>query len=205
MNKSKVNQKNSPTNNIKTHTPNIIQTASSSVATPRVSDLDALMAEKDISNDNNQPHTIELKSTVVFPTPTINHIRRSLFSTDSVKVVRTVRSQELKLFSCHLTPDITTSTPSDEKSYESNTEEKYLNHVPSDVKPGKKSFDNLNFVKYDDSSSTVTTTTTNSTMTRDLSEDSLNEHYHIRKLLNTSKLLYSFQYISLKAIYESSE
>ncbi|CAF4685357.1 unnamed protein product, partial [Rotaria magnacalcarata] len=68
--------------------------------------------------------SVQLKSTILFPTPIVNNIRRSLFSTDSVKVVRPVRSQELKLFSCHLTPDISTlAAPSDEIPYKSTVDE----------------------------------------------------------------------------------
>ncbi|CAF4741806.1 unnamed protein product [Rotaria sp. Silwood1] len=200
VNKSKLNNTNPSTNNIKTQTSVVIPSVSSSVATPRVSDLDALMAEKHINNNNNNnnntSHNIELKSTIIFPPPIVNNIRRSLFSTDSVKVVRTVRSQELKLFSCHLNTETSSSSSSsspspqplpaasNEISYESNIDE-----TPSTLTPislgqitDKKSFDNQIIIKNDDSSSTT------SAITRDLSEDSLNEHYHIRKLLNGNTL-----------------
>lgn len=75
-----------------------------------------------------------------------------------MKIVRPVRSQELKLFSCHLTPEkivpknesLSTLTPS---SYDSIDDNQLIqSKIPSNIN-------------------------------RDFSEDSLNEHYHIQKLL----------------------
>ncbi|CAF4908525.1 unnamed protein product, partial [Rotaria magnacalcarata] len=183
VNKSKLDNSSTSTNHLKSRTPNTVRTVSSSVATPRVSDLDALMAEK-YTNNNKIPPSVQLKSTILFPTPIVNNIRRSLFSTDSVKVVRPVRSQELKLFSCHLTPDISTlAAPSDEIPYKSTVDEtvSILTPIPpSEQITDHKNLDNQSIAKIDDSSSIATA----STIIHDLSEDSLNEHYHIRKLLN---------------------
>jgi hypothetical protein len=186
-----VNQSKTATinNNIKTRTSaNIIQPTSSS-STPRVSDLDALMAEKH-TNSKKPPNHVELKSTIISPPPPppiVNNIRRSLFSTDSVKVVRPVRSQELKLFSCHLTTDTTSALPPpppppttvSNEIHPSNADETLstLTPISSEQKPDKN----------DDFSSN------NSTILRDLSEDSLNEHYHIKQLLKSSKLCLSFR------------
>ncbi|CAF3743455.1 unnamed protein product [Rotaria sordida] len=198
--KSKLNNTNTTTNNIKTRTSVVVQSASSSVATPRVSDLDALMAEKHIINNNNNnndddnnnnnktSHNIELKSTIIFPPPIVNNIRRSLFSTDSVKVVRPVRSQELKLFSYHLiTEPLSLPQPSpasNEISCESNIDDtlSILTPLSAGQIIDNKFVDNEIIIKNDDASSIT------SVITRDLSEDSLNEHYHIRKLLNDNAL-----------------
>jgi hypothetical protein len=173
------------TNNIKTRIPIIVQSISS---TPRVSDLDALMAEKHTDKIKTPP-VIELKSTLISPSPLANTIRRSLFSTDSVKIVRPVRSQELKIFSCHLTPEISPSKPpppptpsvSDDISYQSNIDETLS--TLTWTSPEQKT-DNQLIDKNDDSSSNA------SVVRHDLSEDSLNslnEHYHIRQLLKSSK------------------
>jgi hypothetical protein len=169
------------TTNIKPRTPAMTQKASTS--TPRVSDLDVLMAEKHV-NTKIVP-SVELKSTdkrkIISPSPLVNNIRRSLFSTDAVKVVRPVRSQELKIFSSHL---ITESTPViDEVSCQSNIDETLSTLTPStERKADKKSFDNQTMDKNDDLSSNT------SVLIRNLSEDSLNEHHHIRQLLQSSKL-----------------
>jgi hypothetical protein len=158
-------------------------------STARVSDLDALMAEKP---NPKTPPTVELKPPIMSPSPMVtNNIRRSLFSTDSVKVVRPVRSQELKIFSCHLSPEITippveAPRATDEISYD----ETYSTLTPSSssqLKTDNKSLDNQIIEKSDNSLSNT------SVVLRDLSEDSLNslnEHYHIRQLLKTSKFLF---------------
>jgi hypothetical protein len=116
----------------------------------RVTDLDTAMAEQ----ENKNTSKLFVKPALISPT---------LFSTNTVKLVRPVRSQELKVFSSHLTPKISlatsesfsTLTPS---SFESITEE-------------KKTTDYLN------SSSNMPGGI------RDFSADSLNEHSHLRKLL----------------------
>jgi len=190
VNKSKMGTVNTATN-IKTRTPINVQSTSS---TPRVSDLDVLMAEKHVNNNKILPN-VELKSTIITPSPIVNNIRRSLFSTDSVKVVRPVRSQELKIFSCHLTTE-TSQAPSvvpkasDEISSQSNIDETLSTLTPiSSVQEtnNNESLDNQIIEKNDDSSSNT------SAVLRDLSEDSLNslnEHYHIRQLLKSSKYFY---------------
>jgi hypothetical protein len=160
-------------------------------STARVSDLDALMAE---NHHPQTPPNVELKSPIISPSSMVNNIRRSLFSTDSFKVVRPVRSQELKIFSCHLSSDISipvqTSRVSDDISYD----ETYSTLTPSssEFKTDNKSLDNQIIEKSDNSLSNT------SAVLRDLSEDSLNslnEHYHIRQLLKTSK----FSLHSIKA------
>ena len=183
VNKSKMNT------NIKTQIPTIIQPTST---TPRVSDLDALMAEKQNKPKTPSPTaTVEVKTTFVSPAPVVNNIRRSLFSPDSVKVVRPVRSQELKIFSCHLTTDKT--PPIDEISSASNIDETLSTITPPSISEEIKN-DNQTPDKHDDSSSNT------SAVLRDLSEDSLNslnEHYHIRQLLKSSKLNLFFFFLSL--------
>ncbi len=189
VNKSKMGTVNTITN-IKTRTPITVQSTSS---TPRVSDLDVLMAEKHVINNKILPN-VELKSTIITPSPIVNNIRRSLFSTDSVKLVRPVRSQELKIFSCHLTTE-TSIAPSlvpkasDEISSQSNIDETLstLTPISSVQETNNKLLDNQIIEKNDDSSSNT------SAVLRDLSEDSLNslnEHYHIRQLLKSSKYFY---------------
>jgi hypothetical protein len=171
------------TNNIKTRTPVIVPPMST---TPRVSDLDVLMAAKHIDNTKTPPKN-QVKSTVISPSPLANNFQRSLFSTNTVKIVRPVRSQELKIFSCHLTPEISSPKPplpspiSDETSNQSNIDETLstLTQTSSEQKP-----DNQIDEKSDDSSSNT------SDIRHDLSDDSLNslnEHYHIRQLLKSSK------------------
>jgi hypothetical protein len=186
VNKSKMVTANTKTTDIKTRTPIII--AQPTPSTPRVSDLDVLMAEKHINNNNKTSPNIELKPTIISPSPLINNIRPSLFLTDSVKVIRPVRSQELKIFSCHLTtePSNSPSKVSDEISSQLNIDETLstLTPISSEQKTDNKSLDNLIIDQIDDSSSNT------SAVLRDLSEDSLNslnEHYHIKQLLKSSK------------------
>lgn len=159
-------------------------------STARVSDLDALMAEQQYSQI---PANLPAKPLNISPSPPmVNHIRCSLFSTDSVKVVRPVRSQELKIFSCHLTPQLSppsqSSKVSDEITYPSNIDETCSTLTPSssEHQTNNQSSDKQIILQKDDSSSSNT-----SAVLRDLSEDSLNslnEHYHIRQLLKNSKL-----------------
>ena len=157
-------------------------------STARVSDLDALMAEQ--KHSQTPPH-VPTKPLTISPPSMVNHIRCSLFSTESVKVVRPVRSQELKLFSCHLTPQISppsqSSKVSDQITYPSNIDQTCSTLTPSssELQSEKQSPDRqMVMMKKDDSSSNT------SAVLRDLSEDSLNslnEHYHIRQLLKNSK------------------
>jgi hypothetical protein len=180
---------NPPTTNIKPRIPTVVQPTSS---TARVSDLDALMAEKQV-HINKIPPTIELKSTIISPSPMANNIRRSLFSTDSVKVVRPVRSQELKIFSSHLTSE--TSKPPVPPRIMNETFSILIPTSSEQKTDNNKSPDNYITEKNDDSYSNT------SAVLRELSEDSLNslnEHYHIRQLLKSSK---SSLYVSLKFIF----
>jgi hypothetical protein len=150
------------------------------------------MAEKH-TNSKKSPNHVELKSTIISPPPIVNNIRRSLFSTDSVKVVRPVRSQELKLFSCHLTTDTTSALPTtatvSNEIHPSNADETLSTLTPilSEQKTDNKLLNNQIIDKNEDFSSN------NSAILRDLSEDSLNEHYHIKQLLKSSKLCLSFR------------
>ncbi len=148
------------------------------------------MAEKQTTKT---PPTVELKPPAISPSPIGKNIRRSLFSTDSVKVVRPVRSQELKIFSCHLTTDIVTPSittkRSDESSYSTNIDETLSTLTPTSTEPqtDNQSLDKQTIEKPDDSSSNT------SAVTQDLSEDSLNslnEHYHIRQLLKSSTFVF---------------
>lgn len=158
-------------------------------STARVSDLDALMAEQ---QHNQTPPHIPTKSFTISPPSMVHPIRCSLFSPESVKVVRPVRSQELKIFSCHLTPQICSpsqsSKVSDEITYPPNIDQTCSTLTPSssELQSEKQSPDRqmMMTMKKDDSSSNT------SAVLRDLSEDSLNslnEHYHIRQLLKNSK------------------
>ena len=152
------------------------------------------MAEKH-RNSKIPPNHVELKSTIISPPPPpppiVNNIRRSLFSTDSVKVVRPVRSQELKIFSCHLTTDTTSALPTitvSNEIYQSNIDETLSTLTPTSSlsqKTDNKSLNSQIIDKNDDASSNT------SAILRDLSEDSLNEHYHIKQLLKSSKLYLS--------------
>jgi hypothetical protein len=189
---------NTPPTNIKKRTPIVVQPT---LTTPRVSDLDVLMAERQINNNNNNtPSNVPLKSTIISPSPIVNNLRRSLFSTDSVKVVRPVRSQELKIFSSHLTPEISKPPPipprlSDEISSQSNIDETFSALTPISSEQNtdnNKSLDKQIIEKDDDDSSSST-----SAILRNLSEDSLNslnEHYHIRQLLKSSKYFFLLKY-----------
>jgi len=118
------------------------------------------------------------KPKIIPPSPLVNNIQRSLFSKDSVKLVRPVRSQELKLFSCHLPPQTLTSLP-DEISFQTNESLSTLTPPSLESITDNKPTDNKN----DDSNSPSNLTS----ITRDFSEDSLNEHHHIQKLLQQSK------------------
>ena len=118
------------------------------------------------------------KPTTVSPPPIANNIQHSLFSKDSVKLVRPIRSQDLKLFSCHLTPEILTLIP-DGISFQTNESLSTLTPPSLESITDNKSTENKN--DYSNSSSNITS------ITRDFSEDSLNEHYHIQKLLKQSK------------------
>lgn len=191
VNKAKMGTSNTTPTNIKTRSPIITQPITS---TPRVSDLDALMAEKHINNNKTPPTNADLKPSILSPAPIVNNIRRSLFSTDSVKVVRPVRSQELKIFSTHLTTETSKPLPkiSDEISPQSNIDKTLSSLIPisTEQKTDNNSFDNQTIEKNDDSSSNT------SAVLRDLSEDSLNslnEHYHIRQLLKSSKFFFSIK------------
>jgi len=145
--------KTTVTNNNKTRIPIVAKQSA------RVTDLDVLMAEQQ-TKFSNKPKIIAPSSL----------IKPSLFSKDSVKLVRPVRSQELKLFSCHLIPEksfqtnesLSTLTPS---SYESINDNQLI----------EKKNDDLNL------SSNL------QSVIRDFSEDSLNEHYHIQKLLKQTE------------------
>jgi len=175
--------------NIPSITHSKIRSPLTNSTTPRVSDLDALMAEKQIDNTQTQissPPNNEIKSTLIPPVPIVNNIRRSLFSPDTVKVVRPVRSQELKLFSCHLTNEQTSPSIKliDEISSSVNIDETLSTLTPKSINDQTSSSQTND--KQDDSPSSSSNT---SAILRDLSEDSLNslnEHYHIRQLLKNS-------------------
>jgi hypothetical protein len=143
----------SPTKNIKTRIPVVPQQSA------RVTDLDTAIAEQ-------KQKTLKLCDRPKLITAS-KLIQPTLFSKDSVKHIRTVRSRELKLFSCHLTPpeisgqkneSSSTLTPS---SYESIHDQQFIEKQNDDL----------------DTSSNI------SGVFRNFSEDSLNEHHHIQKLL----------------------
>ncbi|CAM4802983.1 unnamed protein product [Rotaria magnacalcarata] len=128
----------------------------------RVSDLDALMAEQRKSTSK-----LVNKSPVVLPSSITNNIQKSLFSKDTVKRVQPVRSHELKLFSCHLTPEIS-----------SQNDESVLTLTPCSLESIKDNQLVETKNQYANPSSTIAVV-----MKRDFSEDSLNERDHIQKFL----------------------
>jgi hypothetical protein len=167
-------------NSVKKPTIGHVQQSSSisSSATPRVSDLDALMATK--SNTKQTSNSIDatsslIRPSLISPSPLTNTIRRSLFSTDAVKHVRPVRSQELKIFSCHLTSDTTSSKPSSVVDINEAKLDMYISPVAN----SKQQVDRINESSDDLLSHTPA-------LIHELSEDSLNEHHHIKQLLASS-------------------
>ncbi|CAF4125029.1 unnamed protein product [Rotaria sp. Silwood2] len=157
------------TNNNKTHT-------SSAVRQPaHVTNLDTLIA-----GEQNKKQSV--KPTIISPSRIINNVQHSLFSKDTVKRIRPVRSHELKLFSCHLTPDISP----DEILSQTNESLSTLTPCSLESITDNKSTDNqLHKTNNNDSkpSSNI------STDMRDFSEDSLNEHDYIQRLLKQSKFI----------------
>ncbi|CAF3706813.1 unnamed protein product [Rotaria sp. Silwood1] len=158
-------------NNTKKHISSIVQQQPA-----RVSDIDVLIAEQ---NKNKNISKLPVKPIIVSPSPIINNIQQSLFSKDTIKRIRTVRSHELKLFSCHLIPEI-----SDKIS--SQTNESLSTLTPTSL---ESITDNNNNKSINDQLQNTNKSCSNiSTDMRDFSEDSLNEHDHIQRLLkqNTS-------------------
>ena len=150
----------SPTKNIRSSIPIVSSTRT------RVTDLDAVIAERE------KHRTIKSsdQSSSIIPSTVI---QSALFSKDNVKHIRTVRSEELKLFSCHLTTDIpvptqesgSTLTPSSYGSINANPD--IMQQINDDIHPSSHISDGI----------------------RDFSEDSLNEHNHIQKLLQQKPIL----------------
>ena len=172
VNKSRMGTANTTASPMKTPTSVIVQQPT----TARVSDLDALMAKKQPTIQS--PRTLELKTpakpSIISPSPVTDTIRRSLFSTNAVKHVRPVRSQELKIFSCHLTPDNHVhSIISDDVSSASNSDETHSTLTDCRIDRVTRQ--------------TPIADTNASPVVRELSEDSLNEHHHIKQLLESSK------------------
>lgn len=145
----------SPTKNTRSSIPIVSSTRT------RVTDLDAVIAERE------KHRTIKSsdQSSSIIPSTVI---QSSLFSKDNVKHIRTIRSEELKLFSCHLTTDIPVPTP---ESGSALTPSSYANpdimqQINDDIHPSSHISDGI----------------------RDFSEDSLNEHNHIQKLLQQNPI-----------------
>lgn len=85
-----------------------------------MTDLDKALAEKQ-------------KATVRTPT---KQIRPALFTKGNVKIVRPIRSQELKIFSCHLTPETVKQTSAPKNELKREFSEDSLNehaHAPKIV------------------------------------------------------------------------
>lgn len=127
-----------------------------------MTDLDAVLAERE------KQRTIKSsdQSSSIIPATVI---QSALFSKDTVKHIRTVRSEELKLFSSHLTTNgpavpteesVPTLTP---PSYDSVN---LMQRINEDIHPSSQISDGI----------------------RDFSEDSLNEHNHIQKLLEENPI-----------------
>lgn len=137
----------------------------------RATDLDALMAaEQQQQQNKTQSKLIDRLPTVVITSPMINNVRKSLFTKDTVKRVQPVRSHELKLFSNHLTSDI--CVQSDESS---------LTLTPCSLESIKDSKSNENHIEENNNQNQTIN------VIRDISEDSLDEHDHIQKIIRTSK------------------
>jgi hypothetical protein len=124
------------------------------------------MTEQQNKKSSNKPK-------IVSSPPKINHIKHALFSKNTVKIVRPVRSQELKLFSSHLTPD---------KPAQTNNSVSTLTPPSLELITDKKA--NKVTGKNDDY---PYSSHNNSGVIRDFSADSLNEHHHLQKLLKQSK------------------
>lgn len=139
------------------------RTSPSPAVPPRVSDLDSVMAKTKTASPRSQP-----AKSIVKPSPLAENIRRSLFTGNVVKVVRPVRSQELKIFSC----------PSTDQSLSINVDQQAIGHSNTDESSSTLTAPSL---LHDIESPT-------GNVPRDLSEDSLNEHHHIKQLLQTSNL-----------------
>ncbi|UJR14810.1 hypothetical protein I4U23_001797 [Adineta vaga] len=129
----------------------------------RVSDLDVLIAQQQNQNKSKKP-------TVISTTPVVNNIKKPLFTKNTVKLVRPVRSQELKTFSEHLTPHIPTLVIPNEIIDQTN--ESLSTLTPPSLESIAEYQSNE---KKDESIAT--------SITRDFSEDSLNEHRHIQQFL----------------------
>jgi hypothetical protein len=140
------------TNNIKTRIPIVTQQSA------RVTDLDALMAKQ--QNENSLK--LSNKPTIISP---------ALFSTNTIKLVRPVRSEELKLFSCHLIPEI---------SIQTNAPISTITPSSFQSKPNNQLIEKKN--DYSNSSSNILG------VRKDFSEDSLNEHNHIQQLFKPNSI-----------------
>ncbi|CAF1284805.1 unnamed protein product [Rotaria sordida] len=124
-----------------------------------------LIAEQQ-NNNTLPPPTIVLPSSSI-----INNGQHVLFSKDTVKRIRPVRSHELKLFSNHLTPEILSQTNESLSTLTPSSLESIINNKSIDNQLQKTNNNNTNL------SSNI------SSDMRDFSEDSLNEHEHIQRLL----------------------
>ena len=122
----------------------------------RVSDLDVLMNRQQA----DETKSVASRSNSLSSSTVLDQIPRILFLPETVKHVRPVRSEELKIFS---------------------------SQVPSDQ--FNRTHESLSTVQLEstDEPEPVADLSGSSNLTRDLSEDSLNEHYHIQKLLQHSK------------------
>ncbi|CAF0935566.1 unnamed protein product, partial [Adineta ricciae] len=132
----------------------------------RVSDLDALIAQRQAQTKAKKPTSIPVTSV------TNNKIRQSLFTKNTVKLVRPVRSQELKTFSCHLTPEVP-NIVSNEVVCQTNESLSTL------TPPSLESITETKTIEKKEDSSTPS-------IAHDFSEDSLNEHHHGQKLVDTN-------------------
>lgn len=152
---------------------NVVQCSS------HVSDIDLL---RDTSQKKNTSKLSD-KSRFITSSPIIHNIRTALFSKDNVKRVRPVRSEELKSFSCHLTPEIPKSRPN-AKSSENSESTLALQSASSECTTYTESLDEQ-LLKEQNIDQDLPSSISNNT--REFSVDSLNEHDHIQKLLEQSK------------------
>ena len=189
VNKSNTSIAKTGTNNRKAARSNDVQQSAF------ISDLDGLTFKQ----QNQKIPKLSAQAPIILPSSIDHSISHALFSKDTVKRVRPVRSDELKLFSCHFTPEISTSTKTKillqtEGELPPNLAKSSLIPINDDDSTNKESPE-----KNIDNSESFTNI---SAAVRNFSEDSLNEHNHIHKLPKQRKFyfrLYRFYYDKLSS------
>ena len=129
----------------------------------RVSDLDALITQQQQEDETKR---VSSRSNSLSSSTILDQIQRVLFLPETVKHVRPVRSEELKIFSSQIPSDQLNLTNESLTTLKTDA----LESIPDPESVADRS---------EPSSKT-------SNRARDLSEDSLNEHHHIRRILQKS-------------------